>query len=106
MTDLLEIPDFLDRRNEQPNKRSSSRVPKRKWKLPKPVMPKLPKNVKRRWKKAKEVKLNISNELPRIGCGSRTVFVLEGRKWNYVVEPNGGYQKIAVKIYDEMVEGN
>ena len=94
--DNLDIPDFLDRQNDPP-RRTRTRTIKRKWKMPKPVMP-----PGKRWKNAKRMTLHISNELPRIGSGVRDVLVIEGRKWTYLAEPNGGLQRVATAIYNQI----
>jgi hypothetical protein len=94
--DNLNIPDFLDRRNDPP-RRTRARAIKRKWKLPKPILP-----PGKRWKNAKRVTLHISNELPRIGSGTRTVLVIEGRKWCHIAEENGGLQRVATTIYNQI----
>ena len=65
--------------------------------MPKPIFPD-----GKKWKNAKRVTLHISNELPRIGSGTRTVLVIEGRKWCYIAEPTGGLQRVATTIYNQI----
>lgn len=39
----------------------------------------------------------LMDELPKIGCGYRTVYVKEGRKWVYVSDAHGRKQRITMK---------
>ena len=96
MIDNLSIPDFLDRRNDPP-RRTRTRTINRKWKMPNPILPD-----GKKWKNAQRVTLHISNELPRIGSGTRTVLVIEGRKWCYIAEPTGGMQRVATTAYNQI----
>ena len=77
MDDLM-IPDFLKRsRGEAPKK---IRLPK--WKR----LPKAQRPDGERWLKATRWEVHLNDELPKLGCGRRMVWVVEGRRWARVAD--------------------
>lgn len=90
MNDDLSIPDFLQRPRGGPIKKF--RVPK--WtKLPKATKPE-----GERWIDAKRWEVQLHDELPKLGCGRRMVWVVEGRKWARVAD-GGASCKVSMAVW-------
>jgi hypothetical protein len=90
VNDDLMIPDFLQRsRGEAPKK---FRAPR--WtKLSKAVRPDGEK-----WTAAKRWEVQLHDEVPKLGCGRRMVWVVEGRKWARIAD-GGATCKVPMSIW-------
>ena len=99
--DPLEIPDFMDRRGEQPAGKSRRRQRKQPW-----AMPALPygKRPPKTLKGAVKVTLHLMDEAPRIGCGRRLVWAKTGRKWAQLCDAGGYRGRVSLKEYERLRE--
>lgn len=70
-----------------------------KFKMPKhPFSKKPPKSMKG----ATKMTLHLQDEMPRVGCGYRLVWVKVSRKWTYVCDLGGNKTKILTVAFNQL----
>lgn len=97
-----DIPDFLKRSGPAPKMQKQRRI-KHRWSMPKlPFATRPPKSAA--WQGAIRVRVNLGDECPRIGCGTRYVWAKRGRKWAKLCDSLGNRGKLPVEVFDRTQE--